>query len=727
MDESSLLRSHIVPPSHILANGQFIHLPPPSSYERSTFFERSVAEHGLIDVGDENDIHGKSKGKSRDEKKKRRQVDDNDTGGGSEGVLSDTNKAKRKKQASAGATTSHIHPFAIASARLRSKGMEELSKAINLSGLVMGGEYFGLTHVIDQQQRLITSNKDSSTSDNGAADKGKNGGSSGVADPSSSSGGGGGKTSDLVDETILQEDMRLRSEYVLLRRQSQYDNASRVLRRHSKRLSLSVGVGRILDNRLQTLRQKWHLVAPEHGKRTVGPIRPREVVAVDVDVYDSGLGGGVKGSSMGEVTCSSPGRIARRVPRYATLELDDEYDVLTDVKSLRTKLSDAIIGLTKFKGGGDDENGENNDSLVDMQVDSIVENGSNDLSTSLRAAETCKTKAEPFAIADPALGKVDPDFDPDKVPLLTLLFEIERPSTGFVERATLSSLISSSSTTTATTTSPRLSGDDPVIQRHDVQPDERVIEALQHSLFCASLWESIRTEITPYSTTSMVGTEMSSSNPRQKSAAWLSSEMEESFLPPPYVMAGGEDSNQIEHTQLLCVIHCHEGEVKVQLDGEYSFTVKLIEAGTTVEAGTHRSDTEIGTDMSQCGTSCSGIGASGSQSPAQLRTLCRSMLLHSQSLYHDHCMMLKRRSTSEAKMKEETTAVGFARMPKKTKLPSPHILKSCVGLGCKFIFERKVRSVLKVSETVSLLLLETVQSVLSMISLRSYTAVGHVA
>ena len=38
-----------------------------------------------------------------------------------------------------------------------------------------------------------------------------------------------------------------------------------------------------------------------------------------------------------------------------------------------------------------------------------------------------------------------------------------------------------------------------------------------------------------------------------------------------------------------------------------------------------------------------------------------------------------------------------------------------------------MRSVLKVSETVSLLLLETVQSVLSMISLRSFTAVGHVA
>ncbi|KAL7427113.1 hypothetical protein ACHAXH_000974 [Discostella pseudostelligera] len=703
MDEATLLRSHIVPPSHILANGQFIHLPPPSSFERSTFFERSVAENGLIDVGDDTDIDGKSNRKKRDDKKNKRQADDNngDGGGGGGGDAStkttsssSTSKAKRKKKTSD--ATAYVHPLAMASARLRSKGMEELNKAINLSGLVMGGEYFGLTHVVDQQQRLITNKKDSSTSDNVGGDKGKNtgsGGGSGVADPSSSSAAAAAaavrKTSDLVDDSILQEDLRLRSEYVLQRRQAQYDNASNVLMRHSKRLSLSVGVSRILDNRLQILRHKWHLVAPEHGKKYVGPIRPREIMAVDVDVYDRGLRDGRGGSGTGESSHSSLGRIARRVPRFATLELDDEYDISTDVKSLRAQLIDVINGLKELKDGGDD-----NDALEDMQVDSIAENGSKDQSSSSRGQETCKTKAEPFAIADPSLGKIDPDFDPDKVPLLTLLFEIEKPSTGFVERATLSS------STTSSSTSNDLSENDSGAKSPAVHPDERVIEALQHSLFCASLFESIRSEIIPHSTTSMVGTDISLSQQRQKEhklAAWLSSEMEESFLPSPSVMAGGQDADRIGDTRLLCVIHCHEGEVKVQLDDEYSFTVKLIEAGTTVAAGTQHNTSNKGsdTDMNLRDHSCFGMGASGSQSPAQLRTLCRSMLLHCQTLYHDHCMMVTRRNMSDLQIKEETPALGFARTTKETKLPSPRILQSCVGLGCKFIFERKVRSVLK--------------------------------
>jgi len=415
-------------------------------------------------------------------------------------------------------------------------------------------------------------------------------------------------------------------------------------------------------------------------------------MAVDVDVYDRGLRDGRGGSGTGESSHSSLGRIARRVPRFATLELDDEYDILTDVTSLRAHLIDVINGLEKSNDGGDD-----NDALEDMQVDSIAENKSKDQSSSCRGPETCKTKAEPFAIADPALGKIDPDFDPDKVPLLTLLFEIEKPSTGFVERATLSS------STTSSSTSNDMSENYSGVKSPAVHPDERVIEALQHSLFCASLFESIRSEIIPHSTTSMVGTDVSLSQQRQKehkSAAWLSSEMEESFLPSPSVMAGGQDADRIGDTRLLCVIHCHEGEVKVQLDDEYSFTVKLIEAGTTVEAGTHHIASVVGpnTDVNLRDNSGSVMGASGSQSPAQLRTLCRSMLLHFQSLYHDHCMTVTRRNNmSDLQIKQETPAVGFARTTKETKLPSPRILQSCVGLGCKFIFERKVRSVLKVS------------------------------
>ena len=34
------LLSHVVPPSHILSDGRFIQLPPPSLSDRSAFFER---------------------------------------------------------------------------------------------------------------------------------------------------------------------------------------------------------------------------------------------------------------------------------------------------------------------------------------------------------------------------------------------------------------------------------------------------------------------------------------------------------------------------------------------------------------------------------------------------------------------------------------------------------------------------------------------------------------
>jgi len=207
----------------------------------------------------------------------------------------------------------------------------------------------------------------------------------------------------------------------------------------------------------------------------------------------------------------------------------------------------------------------------------------------------------------------------------------------------------------------------------------------------------MRGEIIPASSTHSA---MSTSNQqqRQKSVAWLSSEMEESFLPPPSVMAGEDTS------QMLCVIHCHEGEVKVQLDDEYSLTVKLIEAGTAAAAGDSSSkdagDSSVAMSQQQQQIGDSGIGglgaslSSGSQSPAQLRTLCRALLLHSQSLYHEHCMETRLASLA-LEQKDVTPAKGFARTKKEVKAPSPHILQSCVSYGCKSIFEKKVRMVLK--------------------------------
>ncbi|KAL7496678.1 hypothetical protein ACHAWT_004764 [Skeletonema menzelii] len=614
-DDNHLLLSHVVPPSHILSDGRFVRLPPPTAHEHSAFFERAVAAQSLIS-GDDDEV-----GKKRS---KRRQ------NSGDDNISND--KAKKAKKADA----SFIHPLAIAAARLRAKGSDELSKAINLGGLVMGGEYFGLTNVVNQRvNKSNTSGPGGETRKDGSVKE-----SSGAV---------------TVDESILL-DQRLRSNYVLQQRQSQYDNAVTVLSRHERRLSASLSVRRILDARLRTLRKRWRLVAPEHGTRTVGPVRPREVVAVDVEVYDRDrLGGGNR--AVDDPTAqalSQLGRIARRVPRFATMELDDDYDVKENIKSLRSKIGDVLGDLKREDD--DDENMEETAMKVEIG-DKGKENGG-----------VCMTKAEPFAIADPTLGKIDVDFDPDKVPLLTLSLEIEKSSTGFVQRASLSSSF--------------LKPDVQPDGTH-LHPDERVIEALQHSLFCASLFESMRAEIIPPSS-GLVGT-LSASQNQQKSVAWLSSEMEESFLPSISEMVGQKTARSGE-ALLLSVIHCHEGEVKVQLDDEYSITVKLIEAGTASAAAD--------TNSAANGEEARKLDKadSGSQSTSQLQSLCRTLLLHSQSLYHDHCIKTRARQSSQGRT-ENSLATGLARKNKASSA-SPHILQSCVGLGCKLIFERKVRKVL---------------------------------
>jgi hypothetical protein len=142
------------------------------------------------------------------------------------------------------------------------------------------------------------------------------------------------------------------------------------------------------------------------------------------------------------------------------------------------------------------------------------------------------------------------------------------------------------------------------------------------------------------------------------------------------------------------VIHCHEGELKVQLNDEYSLTVKLIEAGVS----NHVDSWAAATTTNRDNCSSTGTGMSGSLSPIQLRTLCRALLLHSQSLYHDHCMNIPRGNSFHSAVKVENKPPdGFARTTKETKAPSPHILQSCIGLGCKSIIEKKVQAMLKVS------------------------------
>ena len=510
------------PPSHILQDGRFIYLPDATNHERSVFLQRSIHRHNLLN----------------------------------DAPTEEEAAAPKKEEA----TEPIIHPLAVASARLQANGIAELSKAINLSGLVNTGEYFGLSNIVNQS---LVDAKDSATGNNQPA---------------------------LALGELEEE--RLKSIFLGVRKRVQFLVAEQTLTRHAQRLAAAVAAQQIVDHRITELRPWWRLVAPEHGTRAKPhPVKAIEVVAIDVDVYDRDrTGGGVHSARQG---------IARRVPRYATIELPDKFSIHRNVQLWKRRF--------------DTTNMEMEDTLV------------NEMDTQ----DGPSTKAEPFAVLDPTLGKLDVDFDPDKVPMLTLQLDIEKDSTGFCQSVCLEAL--SSGTT----------------------HDEKVVVALQHSLFCASLFESIRTEMANYK------------------VAWLSTAMEINYLPPPNVMAGGSG---IGGRGAIAVIHCHEGEVKVQLDSEYSLTIKLVEASDD-----EQKQVETNENIS-----------SGSQSSAQLHILCRTLLLHAQNVYHKYCIG----GSVKKKVKVET-AQGHVLKSNDDRIISPRILQATVGLGAKLILERNIRLSLK--------------------------------
>jgi hypothetical protein len=207
--------------------------------------------------------------------------------------------------------------------------------------------------------------------------------------------------------------------------------------------------------------------------------------------------------------------------------------------------------------------------------------------------------------------------------------------------------------------------------------DEDLLVTLQHSLFCASLFESIREELDPPLENP---TQFSVTQRSTPPVAWLSCESEQNFLPAPNRVVGGGYG-----LSPLSVVHCHEGEVKVQLDSEYTLCVKLVEANVETEKISKK---HVNTDDNQ------GVdGKSGSQSPEQLHALCRALLLHAQDVYHRHSLYLRERT--KAKREEEKAQgdepKGLARITKEDIPEKARILQSCVSLGSKMIYEQRIR------------------------------------
>lgn len=564
-------------PSHIVQDGRYIYLPAPTKRERNHFFERSIARHGLLEA----DIAGTA---------------DQD----------DVEEDKKEKEPK-------VHPLALASASLEANGINELNRAINLNTLTSTGEFFGLANIVDPSLEISTTTATSASVDAASG--------SAAATASGKIKAGGALKSE--SEVEVQEEQRVKASYVLKRKRAQFEKASSAFRRHRRRLAAAVVAQARPDCRLRNLRPQWRLVAPEHGTRALPhAVRPTEVVAFDVDVYKK------EGSSLS--------RLAKRVPRYATMELKDNYLIDQDLKEWETR---------HFP------------SSDEMEIDKEEKAGE-------AAEKGTKTRVEPFAIADPTLGKLDADFDPQKVTMLTLQFDVEKASTGFCQTACLEPISTIG------------------LSQQTYNEDEKVLVALQHSLFCAKLFESIRRELAP--DTEDIGQIRTLA--KTQSVVWLSGESDENFLPSPSLTSGIIRSD----LSSLCVVHCHEGEVKVQLDCEYTLRVKLVEAG---DDSTNNSNT-VGDDSFQ-----SAKNNSGSQTPAQLSCLCRALLLHAQEVYHKHSIhMAARLQKNEEEKVSKNANTNVNPNKKKEVIPSPRILQTCVNLGAKMLFERRIRrTIMKVN------------------------------
>lgn len=266
------------PPSHILADGTFVYLPEPSKVERASFFERSVAEHGLISATPVSSNPSETK----DDNDETEDIDNNDNKGGQK-------KTKKPKKDDG---VPKVHPIAIASARLNAFGIQELSKSINLGDLVDQSEYFDLANVVSSATLATPTTTTSQKSKDDSEIKK-------TTDASSGSDVITGKETDIKNAknemlrektpeeiahgAAIMEDQKLRASYLLKRKRRQFQNANTMLSRHHRRLANAVLCQRVKDSRLVNLRSKWRLVAPEHGTRAIGPVRPSEIVAVDVE------------------------------------------------------------------------------------------------------------------------------------------------------------------------------------------------------------------------------------------------------------------------------------------------------------------------------------------------------------------------------------------------------------------------------------------------------------
>ena len=262
-----------IPPSHILEDGRLIYLPAPNAVERSRFFERSIARHGLLQADMEKCDHSDDTNKNKtkqdvqnilggdpDEEKKKKNEQQPDDGDNDDGETS-TKKDK---------TAPKIHPLAVASARIQSNGLNELNRAINLATLVNTGEFFSYTNVVDpsyETDATATVKAVAAATTTSSSDKSSGDGSPTSTTAASSSSAAAAAAAAVTYYSTEATAQRTEALFSLKRKRGQFEKASEVLERHEQRLWAGIQAQSVIDRRLFQLRQQWRLVAPEHGTR----------------------------------------------------------------------------------------------------------------------------------------------------------------------------------------------------------------------------------------------------------------------------------------------------------------------------------------------------------------------------------------------------------------------------------------------------------------------------
>ena len=531
-------------PSHLLADGRAVVLPSPSAPLRRRWVERAILQHGLLQSWLDHD--------------KKSDSDDEEQGGKTEGHETDQTQPGTS-------ATQQIHPLALASSRLETEGIDELNRSINLTNLVSAGEYFRLTNIVaDAALELAAAGAadggdktDKAPSEVVATTKGT------APAPGSTVSAGLGVTTHQISSDEFQNSQTLASTYVLKRKHQQFAQAASVLRRHRRRLQLGLPEDTKVLLRLAQLRHRWRLVAPDHGTRALPhPVRPTEAIACDIDTA------GVSTSS---------GRLARRIPRYATLEL-------------REQPLHFNVGNTNPVDGSS--------SVSDHNTNEGEKEGAEN--TGNATIRECWTYAEPFALPDPTLGNLNAEFDPSKIEMLTLQFVLEHQSAANegIEpnpKTSVSACLESTKTQDSTL------------------PDEEVLFELQHSLLCSKLFESMRRELAD--DTEEVGNVRTTTQQSFQNVAWLAPTR--GVAARTFHAAGRPDQNALQ------VVHVHEGQICVQLSTQYTLRVQLVPSSVNT--------TKVNATPSNINNT-----TKNPTKQARLLIWCKTLLWHAHSLYRQH-------------------------------------------------------------------------------------------